>query len=69
MEGRGLSNWRTSRHCVITRLNDLTPDLFYTIKNKAGALIVMLPKDMTNLTIDEQQVNNLVNNYKKINRH
>ncbi|XP_057333413.1 BOS complex subunit ncln [Microplitis mediator] len=55
LEGRGLSNWRTSRHCVITRLNDLTPDLFYTIKNKAGALIVMLPKDMTNLTIDEQQ--------------
>ncbi|XP_074115245.1 BOS complex subunit ncln [Cotesia typhae] len=55
LEARGLSNWRTSRHCVIARLNDLTPDLFYTIKNKAGALVVMLPKDMTNLTIDQQQ--------------
>ncbi|CAG5083844.1 Similar to ncl1: Nicalin-1 (Danio rerio) [Cotesia congregata] len=62
LEARGLSNWRTSRHCVIARLNDLTPDLFYTIKNKAGALVIMLPKDMTNLTIDQQQVGFSTNN-------
>ncbi|XP_034952743.1 nicalin [Chelonus insularis] len=54
LEARALSNWRTSRHCIITRLTDLTSDLFYSIKGKAGALIVMLPKNMHNLTADEE---------------
>lgn len=41
-------------------MSDLTPDLFHIIKNKAGALIVMLPKDMQNLSDEEQQVNKLI---------
>ncbi|XP_015126473.1 nicalin [Diachasma alloeum] len=55
LEARTLNSWQTSRHCVIARLSDITPDVFYTIKSKAGALILMLPKDMKSLTQDEHQ--------------
>lgn len=55
LEARSLNTWRTSRHCVITRLTDLTADLFYTIKHQAGALIVMLPANMRNLTYGVQE--------------
>lgn len=55
LEAKTLNTWKTSRHCVMTRMTDLTPDLFHVIKNKAGALIVMLPKDMQNLSDEEKQ--------------
>ncbi|XP_063982340.1 BOS complex subunit ncln [Diachasmimorpha longicaudata] len=55
LEARTLSSWQTSRHCVIARLSDITPDVFYAIKSKAGALILILPKDMKSLSQDEQQ--------------
>ncbi|KAK0161188.1 hypothetical protein PV327_009686 [Microctonus hyperodae] len=55
LEGRTINSWRTSRHCVIARMTDLNPDLYYSIRNKAGALIVMLPKDMKNITENERE--------------
>ncbi|XP_011315449.1 nicalin [Fopius arisanus] len=55
LEARTLNSWQTSRHCVIARLSDLTPDVFYTIKSKAGALILMLPQDMKSLTPEEHE--------------
>lgn len=41
-------------------MTDLTPDLYYSIKNKAGALIVMLPKDMNNITENEREHINMI---------
>ncbi|KAJ1530768.1 hypothetical protein ONE63_005621 [Megalurothrips usitatus] len=43
LDGRGLNNWSTSRHCIITRIEDLTADLYRDIRTRAGALIVVLP--------------------------
>ncbi|XP_076167862.1 BOS complex subunit ncln [Ptiloglossa arizonensis] len=55
LEARSLTGWSTSRHCVVAKALDLTPNLFYSIKNKAGALIVVLPEKIAELTLEEKQ--------------
>ncbi|XP_076643835.1 BOS complex subunit NCLN [Halictus rubicundus] len=55
LEARSLTGWSTSRHCVVARALDLTPTLFHSIKNKAGALIVVLPERIDDLTSEERQ--------------
>ncbi|XP_043257292.1 nicalin-1 isoform X2 [Colletes gigas] len=55
LEARSLTGWSTSRHCVVAKALDLTPNHFYSIKNKAGALIVVLPEKIAELTIEEKQ--------------
>ncbi|KAL7291308.1 hypothetical protein TKK_0014911 [Trichogramma kaykai] len=54
LEARSVSGWSTSRHCVVARALDLTPDSFQAIKKKAGSLIVVLPEDLSSLN-DEQK--------------
>ncbi|KAK3932546.1 Nicalin-1 [Frankliniella fusca] len=44
LDGRGLSSWSSSRHCVLARIEDLTEDLYRDIRTRAGALLVILPK-------------------------
>lgn len=41
---------------MITRLKDLTNYRFQDIVQRAGALVVMLPKDMSMLSTDEKMV-------------
>ena len=60
MEARSLAGWSTSRHCIITKALDLTPESFQTIRQKAGALVVVLPKDLDKLGDEERQVINLI---------
>ncbi|XP_078036761.1 BOS complex subunit NCLN [Augochlora pura] len=55
LEARSLTGWSTSRHCVVARALDLTPTVFHSIKNKAGALIVVLPERINDLTPEERQ--------------
>ncbi|XP_015172975.1 PREDICTED: nicalin [Polistes dominula] len=55
LEARSLIGWSTSRHCVITKALDLTPSMFQSIKNKAGALVIILPEKLNELTFDEKQ--------------
>ncbi|CAK9823499.1 ncl1 [Anthophora retusa] len=55
LEARSLTQWSTSRHCVITEALSLTPSLFHSIKHKAGALIIVLPQKITDLTLEEKQ--------------
>ncbi|KAI4498589.1 hypothetical protein M0802_006295 [Mischocyttarus mexicanus] len=55
LEARSLIGWSTSRHCVITKALDLTPSMFQSIKNKAGALVIILPEKLNELTLDEKQ--------------
>ncbi|XP_023940632.2 nicalin-1 [Bicyclus anynana] len=54
LEGRSLSSWSMSRHCVVARIQDITIDQFVEIRSKAGALLLVLPKNDTLLT-DEQK--------------
>jgi hypothetical protein len=56
MEARSVGGWGTSRHCVVTRLEDITADQFHEICTKAGALLVMLPRHISRLLEDEKQV-------------
>ena len=55
LEARSITGWSTSRHCVVTKALDLTPSLFHSIKHKAGALIVVLPEKINDLTFEEKQ--------------
>lgn len=56
LEARSLMGWSTSRHCVIARIQDLTIDHFRNIRSKAGALVIVLPEDLSQLSPDEKQV-------------
>ncbi|CAH1982022.1 unnamed protein product [Acanthoscelides obtectus] len=55
LEAKSLTGWTTSRHCVVTRLKDITVDHFRNIKSKAGALLVMLPENWRNLSLEDKQ--------------
>ncbi|XP_054278741.1 BOS complex subunit ncln-like [Macrosteles quadrilineatus] len=56
LEARSLTSWSTSRHCVVVRFQDLSAEHFREIRSKAGALLVVLPKDVENLPSSEKQV-------------
>lgn len=55
LEARSLSTWSSSRHCIVTRLTDLTYETFSNVKNKVGALVLALPENLTNFTAEKQQ--------------
>lgn len=55
LEARSLLSWSTSRHCVVTRVQDLSVDHFRNIRTKAGALIIVLPEDLSSLSSEEKQ--------------
>lgn len=55
LEAKSIKTWKTNRHCVLTRLKDLSSETFIDITQQAGALLVMLPKDMESLTNEEKE--------------
>ncbi|XP_075217184.1 BOS complex subunit NCLN [Lycorma delicatula] len=55
LEARALTGWSTSRHCVVARMQDITADQFREIRAKAGALLVVLPEDLSALSEDNKQ--------------
>lgn len=56
LEARSLTGWSTQRHCVITKLQDLTVDHFRNIRAKAGALLVVLPEALHRLSQEDRKV-------------
>lgn len=56
LEARSLLGWSTSRHCVVAKIQDLTIDHFRNIKARAGALLVILPENFSELSSDDKQV-------------
>lgn len=56
LEGRSLTTWSMSRHCVVARIQDITIDQFVEIRSKAGALLLVLPKNDTVLTNEQKEV-------------
>ncbi|XP_050674615.1 nicalin [Leptidea sinapis] len=55
LEGRSLTSWSTSRHCVVGNIQDITIDQFVEIRKRAGALLLVLPKNDTLLTQEEKE--------------
>ncbi|XP_041984353.1 nicalin-1 [Aricia agestis] len=55
LEGRSLSSWGTSRHCVVARIQDISVEQIYEIRNKAGALLLVLPLNETLLSDDAKE--------------
>ncbi|XP_011064630.1 PREDICTED: nicalin [Acromyrmex echinatior] len=55
LEARSLAGWSTSRHCVVAKILDITPSVFQSIRSKAGALVIVLPKKISELTTEEKQ--------------
>ncbi|KAK9754749.1 Peptidase family M28 [Popillia japonica] len=55
LEARSLLGWSTSRHCVVAKIQDLTIDHFRNIKARAGALLVILPENFSELSSDDKQ--------------
>lgn len=56
LEARSLTGWSTNRHCVIARLQDIKSHHLREIRSKAGALFIVLPKDIGQLSKELQQV-------------
>lgn len=61
LEARSLAGWSTSKHCVVARALDIIPSVFQAIRSKAGALVIVLPEKMSELTTEEKQVSNRIN--------
>lgn len=55
IEARSLTTWSTSRHCVITQLQELTIETFRDVAERAGALLIILPSDLASLTTEQKQ--------------
>jgi hypothetical protein len=55
LEAKSLNTWSTSRHCVITRIQDLSIDQYREIRSKAGGLIVLFPKNFHSLSLEDKQ--------------
>ncbi|XP_017004033.2 BOS complex subunit NCLN [Drosophila takahashii] len=55
LEARSLYSWNTSRHCVLTRLTDLSLHDFDKLKN-AGGLILMLPSNILGLDLEAKEL-------------
>lgn len=56
LEAKSLLTWSTSRHCIVTRLQDITIDQYKEIRSKAGGLVILLPADFSKLSFEEKQV-------------
>lgn len=56
LEGRGLGGWISTRHCVLAKLTDLTVENFLDVRARAGALLLLMPSNMANLTEAEREV-------------
>ncbi|XP_066996614.2 BOS complex subunit ncln [Anabrus simplex] len=55
LEARSVAGWGTSRHCVVTRLDEISLDQFRELRTKAGALLIVLPNDIRSYSAEEQQ--------------
>ena len=52
---KSLYTWLSGRHCVVTKLEDLSIDEFREIRQKTGALVVLLPKDVANMSAEQKE--------------
>ncbi|KAH8410597.1 hypothetical protein KR009_006171, partial [Drosophila setifemur] len=56
LEARSLFSWNTSRHCVLTRLTDMSIHDFDKLRHNAGGLILMLPFNILELDVETREL-------------
>ncbi|XP_016964174.1 nicalin [Drosophila biarmipes] len=56
LEARSLYSWNTSRHCVLTRLTDLSIHDFDKLRQSAGGLVLMLPSNILDLDLEAKEL-------------
>ncbi|XP_044747308.1 nicalin [Coccinella septempunctata] len=55
LEARSLTNWKSPRHCVVTKMKDLSVAQMRDVVTKAGALLILVPSDLTTLSPEEKE--------------
>lgn len=55
LEAKSLYSWGTSRHCVVAKFQEMTIDQFREIRQKAGGLVILLPKDIASLSAEDKE--------------
>ncbi|CRK99268.1 CLUMA_CG012687, isoform A [Clunio marinus] len=55
MEARSFSSDFNFRSCILARIQDLSVDLFRVIKSKAGGLVILMPQNETQLSLEEKE--------------
>ncbi|XP_017075743.1 nicalin [Drosophila eugracilis] len=56
LEARSLYSWNTSRHCILTRLTDLSIHDFDKLRQSAGGLVLMLPLSILDLDLETKEL-------------
>lgn len=57
MEARSISSTGLARKCVVAKLNEVTLSLYrHLVDQNIGALVILLPGHLDNLTVDEREV-------------
>ncbi|XP_017042868.1 nicalin-1 [Drosophila ficusphila] len=56
LEARSLYSWNTSRHCVLTRLTDLSIHDLDKLRQGAGGLILMMPSNILGLDLEAKEL-------------
>lgn len=57
MEARAIDSKMLTRRCAVARLQDVTMPKYRELMNQnAGALLVILPENLTLLSLEERQV-------------
>ena len=71
MEARPIDSKMLTRRCVVARLQDVTMPKFRDLmSNNAGALLVLLPQDLSQLSPEEREVLSfLVETFKAISMY
>lgn len=60
LEAKSLYTWSTGRHCVVAKLQDITIEQFREIRQKAGGLVILLPKHIALMKVEEKEHLNLL---------
>ncbi|XP_045483433.1 nicalin [Harmonia axyridis] len=55
LEARSITNWKSARHCVVTKMKDLSVGQLRDVLTKAGALLILIPSDLSSLSSDEKE--------------
>ncbi|XP_065370709.1 BOS complex subunit NCLN [Calliphora vicina] len=55
LEAKSLYTWSTGRHCVVAKFQDMTVDQLREILQKAGGLVLLLPKDVASMSREDKE--------------
>lgn len=57
MEARVVNSGSATRKCIVTKLNEFSLAAYHhLVESNAGAIMILLPSDLDQLSADEQEV-------------